>query len=62
MHTLYENLVIVIDAMNSDLEDGTMTQEQYDAKKKSTIKKMKVFVKVKKLTQDQDNELNAKFK
>lgn len=62
MNSLYQNLVIVINAANRDLEDGTMTQEQYDAKMKSTLKKMNLFVKKKAITQDQYDELKAKMK
>lgn len=62
MNSLYQNLVIVINAANRDLEDGTMTQEQYDAKMKSTLKKMNLFVKRKAITQEQYDELKAKMK
>lgn len=62
MTTLYDDLVIVIDAANRDLEDGSMTQAQYNAKKKSTIKKMDLFLKRKRISQEQYDELIAKFK
>ena len=62
MNSLYQNIVIVINAANRDLEDGTMTQGQYDAKMKSTLKKMNLFVKRKAITQEQYDELKAKMK
>lgn len=62
MNSLYQNLVIVIDAANRDLEDGTMTQAQYDAKMKSTTKKMDLFLKRKAITKEQYDELKAKMK
>lgn len=61
MNSLYQNLVIVVDAANRDLEDGTMTKAQYDAKMKSTIKKMDLFLKRKAITKEQYDELKGKM-
>lgn len=61
MNSLYQNLVIVIDAANRDLADETITKEQYDAKMKSTVKKMDLFLKKKAITQDQYDELKGKM-
>ena len=59
--SLYESLEIVIDAANGDLAEGTMTQVEYDAKMKSTLTKMNLFLKKKMITQDQYNALNEKM-
>lgn len=59
--SLYESLEIVIDAANSDLEEGTITQAEYDAKMRSTLTKMNLFLKKKMITQDQYNTLKEKM-
>lgn len=60
--TLYDNLVIVIRSANEDLENNKVTQEWYNSKMKSTIKKMDLFVKRKAITQEQYDELKGMMK
>ena len=60
--SLYESLEIVINAANEDIEEGTITQAEYDAKMKSTLTKRNLFLKKKMITQEQYDALNEKMK
>ena len=60
--SLYESLEIVINAANEDIEEGTITKAEYDAKMKSTLTKMNLFLKKKMITQEQYDALNEKMK
>ena len=59
--SLYESLEIVIDAANDALKNGTMTQAEHDAKMRSTLTKMNLFLKKKMITQDKYDNLKAKM-
>lgn len=60
--SLYESLEIVINSANEDIEEGVITQAEYDAKMKSTLTKMNLFLKKKMITREQYDTLNGKMK
>ena len=60
--SLYESLEIVINAANEDIEEDVITQAEYDAKMKSTLTKMNLFLKKKMITREQYDTLNGKMK